>query len=81
MNIKKISELPDGMAVINIYVEAVPPYMEVVPDVNPHAELEQFEIPECLAYYLHTHWRGTERYETKFRKEFQQEFRKLLGIK
>ena len=78
---KQISELPDNVFVVSINITAGPPYMEVVPEVSPCAEPEQFEIPECLAYYLRTHWRGTKQLEQQFRREFLQEFQELIGIK
>ena len=80
---KKLSEMPEDFFIINLNVEADRPYLFAAETAI--SEEIKFEVPEALAYYLRTHWGGTDTMrknrEESHRRKFQNEVKELLGIK
>ena len=81
---RKLSEMPKHYFVCGLDVEdANPPYLLAADSAI--SDEEKFELPEALAYYLRTHWGGTESMRKEnaaaVRRNLQNKIKELLGIK
>ncbi len=76
---KNISALPPHWGVFYIDLESDPPYAMCG---NPEfiGVEEKFIIPKPLAYFLFTHWAGTDKLRAQIKREFQNEIKQRYAL-
>ena len=79
-----ILEIPDGYFVNNCDLDADEPWCEICPETYALSTPQKLPIPKALAYYLKTHFCGSESMEKKIiertRREIASDILMALGI-
>jgi hypothetical protein len=81
---KTIVDIPKGWFVYYVDLECAEPYAVVCPKENsgeyPIGYEEMVSIPKPLAYFLVTHWAGTDALKKMHRRELANEIKRCLEI-
>ena len=76
--------IPSGHCVVGCDLDAEEPYCEIVPEKNYTAKRKRLAIPKSLAYYLSTHFCGSERMRANIANQATEaaksKIREALGI-
>ena len=72
-------EIPDGHFVHRVDLDAEEPYCEIVPKDDVFADPITVLLPKALAYYLRTHWCGSQKMHDPIEGDSRREIRN--GIK
>ncbi len=76
---KTISDIPNNCAVMAVHLDGYEPYA-IVCEKDGIMREENYSIPYALAYFLRTHWSGTEELKILHRRELANEIKRLLAI-
>ncbi len=77
-------EIPDGWVVYSANFDAEEPYIVIFPSSGQNDHENKIMVPKALAYYLSTHYCGSEAMEnvlrSRGRMEIQNKIKDALGI-
>ncbi len=81
-SLRTVEYLPKDWAVIEVFLkDDMPRILGVAPVFVTNAASEEwFTIPNSLAYFLLTHWSGTDELRNQHRREMANEIKQLLLI-